>query len=69
MRSALIVLTVLTGELTSSVAAARADAEISVAPDLRGYLTVVPDAFVMGNEAYLVSGFEVTPSKVTTFGG
>ncbi len=53
MRSARIILTVVIAVLASSTAlVAHADAEITVTPDLRGYLAVVPDAFVMGNEAY-----------------
>ncbi len=50
MRSALIVLSLLIGIVASSTA--RVSAAPPAMPDLRGYLAVVPEAFVMGNEAY-----------------
>ena len=50
MRSALIVLAVLTGVVASSTAPAGAAAP--AAPDLRGYTTVSTYPFAMGNEVY-----------------
>ena len=50
MRFVLIVLSVLIGML--GYPAASAGAEPPSQPDLRGYLPVLPDAFVMGNEVY-----------------
>lgn len=49
MRSALILLAMLIGVVAS---AAPAGAEPPGMPDLRGYLTVAPNAFVMDNEVY-----------------